>query len=207
MSNKKQDNRSAGQRLADLENAIMSLYNVADSLTRDFMVLRDAVKLLDNKMNSVIKASNNGEPLSDEVIDRIMTENTVAELKRKVENMVAQGVVLPETQVSGNSFLVGSELEADGTVRNPRLQFALKTLPQALQDKLVGVDVGTVVHLEDGKLDFKVMESYVIAPPKPPVALAPPPTAETPVSVADVTPVTTEAQPTDQSDKAVTPGN
>lgn len=179
---KKNDNRSATQRLGDLENAVMSLYNVLDNLTRDFMVLKDALKLLDNKVNSIVKASTNNEPLTDEVLDRIMVENNVAELTQKVNNMVLQKIVAPETQVSENSFVVGSESDNDGKVVNPRLQFALKALAPEVQEKIKGVSVGDTVNFE-GKLNFKVLESYTILPPPASESAFEGPTAETPTDV------------------------
>jgi hypothetical protein len=188
---KKTDNRSATQKLSDLENAVLSLYNVSDNLARDFMVLKDAVKLLNNKVNAIVQASAGGEELTDPVLDRIMVENNISELKEKVDNMVLQSVIAPETQVSENSFIVGSELDTDGTVKNPRVQFALKALSPELQGKIKGANVGDTLHLQDGKLDFKILESYAILPPQAPAAA--------PAATSTETTAPTEAAPADSS--------
>lgn len=166
--NKKQgDNRSATQRLSDLENAAMSLFNVNDNLARDVMTLKEALKLLDNKVNSIVKATASGEPLTDAVLTRIMTENNVAELAQKVTNMVTQGFIVAEEQVSENSFIVASELNDKDEVVNPRLQFALKALSPELQSKLLGVKVGDTLSIKEG-LKVKLLESYSIQEPKAP---------------------------------------
>lgn len=202
---KKTDNRSATQKLSDLEQAVLSLYNVSDNLARDFMVLKDAVKLLNNKVSAIVQASTDGLELSDPVLNEIMVNNNIQELKERVDNMVLQSVIAPETQVSENSFVVGSELDTDGTVKNPRVQFALKALSPELQGKIKGANVGDVLHLQDGKLDFKILESYTILPPQAPAPAA----ATAPAATPDAAPATpaeatapTEAAPADSSEAA-----
>jgi hypothetical protein len=168
MANEKKpsENRTATQRIADLENAIMSLFHVNDNLTRDVMVLKDAIKLLDNKVNSIVKASAAGESLSDEVLTRIMTQNNVEELAQKVTSMVAQGFLVQEEQVSENSFVVGTEIDDEGKLQNPRLQFALKAIAPEYQAKLLGAKAGDTLLLKEGKLSFRVVESYKIQEPQ-----------------------------------------
>lgn len=166
--------RSAAQKIADLENAVMSLFNVADNLAKDLTTVKNALKLLNNKVASIVKASTTGEEISDEVLDRLMIENNCEELAQKVTNMVTQGIVVAEEQVSENSFVVVSEMDDSEKIVNPRLQFALKALSAELQAKLLGAKAGDVLLLEEGKLKVKVLESYKIQEPQ----LTPPPAAE-----------------------------
>lgn len=189
MSNDKKpsDNRSATQRLTDAENAIMSLFNVLDKMTRDLMTLREAIKLIHNKVDSIVKASVGGEPINDAVLERLMIENNVAELKQKVDSMVQQGVIASEEQVSDNSFVVGSEYNDEGTLINPRLQFILKSLTEELQLKLLGTKPGDLLDLQEGKLKFKVLESYKIQEHKaaaPALQAVPNPAPEAPTTPA-----------------------
>lgn len=164
---KPSDNRTATQRITDLENLIMSLCSVSDNLARDVMTLKEAIKLLDNKVNSIVKAHNAEEALTDEVLTRIMMENNSAELAAKVANMVAQGILVPEEVISENSFIVGNEQDNDGKVHNPRLQFALKAIQAAdSREKLQGAKVGDLIEFKEGALKFKVLESYAIQQPK-----------------------------------------
>jgi hypothetical protein len=102
------DTRSASQKIGDLENAMMArLYQTADNMARDLNTLKEAIKLLGNKIDSIVKATVAGEPLSDEVISRIMIENNIEELKNKLKIMVGQGILTPSEQVAEDSFLVG----------------------------------------------------------------------------------------------------
>lgn len=158
-----EQNRSASQRIADLENAVMNLFNLNDNLIKDLNTCKGALKLLNNKVSSIVKASTDGEDITDEVLDRLMIESNCEELAQRVANMVTQGVVAKEDVVSENSFVVGSELDNDDKVVNPRLQFALKALSPELQAKLLGSKSGDTLVLEKGKLKFKVLESYKIA--------------------------------------------
>lgn len=192
---KPSDNRSATQRIQDLENAVMSLFNVNDNLARDVMTLKEAIKLLDNKVNSIVKASTAGEPLTDAVLTRIMVENNVAELAQKVTNMVSQGFLQAEDQVSENAFVVGSEHSEDGTVINPRLQFALKAVTPETQAKLLGMKVGDTLKNQEGKMNFKLLESYKIVIPQEaaPAAPAAPALQVVPDATAEVTTAVAEA--------------
>lgn len=183
MSNEKQataPQKTASQRLQDLENAVGQLYGVLDNMSRDLTLLKNASKLLDNKLSSVVKASSEGQAINDEVIGRIMLDNSVAELTNKVTNMVLNNILVPEEEVGENSFVIGQELEdnAEAKVINPRLQFALKALDPKVQAKILGAKPGQVVKIEEGKFDFKVLETYKIQDPKPAEAPAPAATPE-----------------------------
>ena len=188
---KKTDNRTAVQKIADLENAVMSLFHVNDNLTRDFLTLKEAIQLLDSKVNAIVKATSAGEPLTDQVLTRIMTENKAEELSNKVKGMIAQGFLEKEEQVSENAFVVGSEQNDEGVTINPRLQFALKALNPNFQAKLVGRLPGEVVDIEEGKLKFKVLESYLIKEPKTPEVTTP--------TAVEALPAVTETAPTEQT--------
>lgn len=161
------DTRSASQKITDLENALMSLYQTADNMARDLGTIKEAIKLLGNKVDSIVKAASAGEPVNDAVIARIMVENNVEELNQKVKLFVAQGMIKTSEQVTSDSFIVGSEIAEDGTVVNPRLQFALSALTPEMQTKFVGGKAGDVLNLQEGKLKFKIAEVYEIQKPKP----------------------------------------
>ena len=162
------DTRSASQKIQDLENALIGLYQTADNIVRDLNIIKDALKLLGNKVDSVVKATLAGEQPTDEVIQRIMVENNIEELKNKLKVMVARGILAPGEQVAQDSFLVGQDIDDQGNVINPRLQFALYAInPPELQQKFIGAKVGDVLNLQEGKLKFKVTEVYQIQKPKP----------------------------------------
>lgn len=154
--------KSASQRIDELEAAVGQLYGVSDLMVKDLMTLKNAMKLLNNKVSAIVEATKNGQTLNDEVLDAIMIENNVKELDSKVKEMIKNGLVTAEEAVGENSFVVGSESDDAGKVVNPRIQFAVKALNQEFQEKLVGKKPGDTVSFGDGKLTFKLTESYRI---------------------------------------------
>jgi len=168
------DKRTASQKIEDLERGIMSAFQTIDSMARDIMVIKEAIKLLGNKVDSIVKASERGQPLNDDVLAKIMVENNVEELKEKVNGLVAQGVLASQELIDDDSFIVGREVNELGEVVNPRLQFALQALQEDMRPKLKGFRSGDVINLEEGKLKFEVMEVYMVKAPKQPDVAAPP---------------------------------
>lgn len=162
----KGENRTAAQRIEDLERGLMAGFQTMDNMTRDIMVIKDAVKLLGNKVDSIVKATERGQPLNDEVLAKIMIENNVSELKEKVTGLVSQGILAPQESVDDNSFVVARELSDSGEVVNPRIQFALQAVQEHLRSKIRGSKPGDVLVLEEGKLKFELLETYAVQPPK-----------------------------------------
>ena len=157
--------RNASERLADLENASLQLFHLNNTIAKDILVIKEALKLLDNKVNAITKASNGGEELTDEVLTRIMVENDMAVLAQRVSDMVSEGMLVAEENVSENSFIVGRELDATDKVIHQRLQFALKMVKPEHQAKVLGAKVGDTVDIEEN-VKFLVLESYSIHAPE-----------------------------------------
>ena len=173
MSNQQADKRTASQRIDDMERGLMALYQTADNMARDLMTIKEAIKLLGNKLDSVVKATQRGEALNDETIAKIMVENNIEELKEKVTNLVGQGVLVATEEVTAQSFVVGRELGDDGSVANPRMQFVVSALNPDVRDKFPGAKVGQILTLQEGKWKFEVLEAYNIVTPQAPQAAAP----------------------------------
>ncbi len=166
------DKRTASQRIDDLERGLIGMYQTADNMARDLMTMKEALKLLGNKLDAVVKANNRGNPASqitDEVISAIMLENNVEELKEKVTKLVQQGILVPSEEVIASSFLVGKEIDDQGKVVNPRLQFTLSSLQsEDLRKKILGAKPGQLLTLEEGKLKLQLDEVYNLQMPKAP---------------------------------------
>lgn len=200
------DNRSATQKIGDLENAMIAAYQTLDNMARDLNTAKEAIKLLGNKIDSIVKATVAGEALSDDVISRIMVENNIEELKNKLKIMVAQGILAASEQVAEDSFLVGSDVNEAGEVVNPRLQFALYAIrPPELQQKFLGAKVGDVLNLQEGKLKFKVSEIYQIQKPKPAEAAPDTATAEATATAEPAQAAAAPAPAPTQPDQTVAP--
>lgn len=172
MSNQQADKRTAAQRIDDMERGLMALYQTADNMARDLMTIKEAIKLLGNKLDAVVKASNRGEQLNDEVISKIMVENNIEELKNKVQDLVNQGVLQAAEEVTSNSFVVGREVDENGQVQNPRMQFVVSALAPNVKDKFPGAKVGQTLELEEGKWKFEIQEVYSLVVPSAPAPQA-----------------------------------
>lgn len=183
------DKRTASQKIEDLEKAVMSGFQVSNNMARDIMIIKDALKLLGNKVDSVMKAACNDEKPTNEVISRIMLDNNIEELRLKVVNLVNQGILVPSDAVTENTFLVGSENEATGKVVHPRIQFTVSSLEKELQDQLIGKKVEDIITFKEDKLRFVVKEIYNIVTPKAPEAPAPE------AAPAELAPVAEQAAP------------
>lgn len=157
---------TASQRLDNLEQALMSLYQTADNMARDLLMVKEAIKLLGNKLDAVVKAANGNEGINDEVIAKLMVQNNVDELKNRVENMKTQGFLAAEETVTDNSFVVGREVDENGAVVNPRLQFTMTALPKETSEKIKGSKAGDIITLQEGKLKLEVLETYAIQVPQ-----------------------------------------
>lgn len=163
MSNKQ---RSATERLNDLEQLLGNLYQTTDNMARDLLLMKEAIKLLGNKLDAVAKIANASD--SDQIA-AIMTENNVAELKGKVDNLISQGILVAEDTVTAQSFIVGKEYKP-GTeeLANPRLQFTVGALDADTQAKLIGAKAGQKLSFSDNKFDLEIVETYGIQVPKAP---------------------------------------
>ena len=177
---------TASQRIDSLENGLGALFQTADNLARDMMIVKDAIKLLGNKLDAVVKLSNRevSQNINDDAIAKIMIENNVADLKEKVTGLVSQGVLVASEEITDNSFVVGEELDNDGNVVNPRLQFALNAINEDLKTKIKAAKIGEAILLQEGKSLFKVLESYSIQQPQPAPAQEQSPAASQPADSA-----------------------
>jgi len=162
----KPQKKTASQRIDDLENAMGQFYQSFQTLARDVMVMRDAIKLLGNKVDAIVKIQAAGGALSDDTIAGQMVQNNIDDLKSRVDNLIGQGVLVQSETASVKSFIVGQEVDEAGVAVMPRTQFALAALPEPVQQKIIGSKAGDVILLEEGKLKLAVTEVYEIVEPK-----------------------------------------
>lgn len=163
----KQPARTATQRIDDLERGLMSMFQSGDSMARDLMIAKDALKLLNNKLNAVTKAVNEGTLPTEDVIAKHMIDANIEELKEKVTNLVNQGILKATEETEDRAFVVGREIDENGKVVNPRLQFALGSLNEGVREKIKLAKIGEPLTLEEGKLKFELLEAYSIQAPAP----------------------------------------
>jgi vacuolar-type H+-ATPase subunit I/STV1 len=148
-----QQSLSTARRVGEME---MIIFNLA----RENDILREAVQLLDEKLNSTIELIAEGKALTNENINEKAVELKEKLLKQKVDESLANGRIELTEVVGDNSFVVARELDDNGQVINPRIQFLTAKLVPELKDKIVGKQTGELVKTEEGKLSLELMEIY-----------------------------------------------
>lgn len=159
----------ASERLSAIENALIptqrrvgELEMVLFNLSRENEILKDALQLLHEKLESVIALSNEGQPLTNENINEKVVLLKELALKDKVKQMEDAGQIQAAEEATNNSLIVARELNKDGTVENPRIQFLTARLIEELQNKFIGKKVGDLIKGDEDKLDLEIMEIYDI---------------------------------------------
>lgn len=169
MSNKAQQKPKASERLSAIESALIptqrrvgELEMIVFNLSRENEILKDALQLIHEKLESVVALSNEGKALTNDNINEKVVLLKEQALKDRVKQMVDAGQIKASEEATDNSLIVARELNKDGTVENPRIQFLTARLSPELQEKFVGKKVGELVKSEEDKLDLEIMEIYDI---------------------------------------------
>lgn len=174
-----ENKKTATERLELLENTVNNIIQAIQPLAnmaQDLMALREATKLLNNKLDSVVKCVNTNTALTEENIGQVMTDNNAKDLQEKVTKMIGDGLLSAADTVSKDSFVVINEADETGKIVNPRMQFLLAALNnEEIRGKLDGAKVGTNISVGDKGGSLNVLEAYNIVVPQAPESA---PTAE-----------------------------
>lgn len=208
--------KNAAERIQDLEISLANAYQTLDRVTKENLSIREIIKLLNNKIDAMGKAVNNGEKISDEVLDNYMDEMAVQELKNKVDNMVTQGVLIPSNEITANSFIAVREINKEGKVTQKRLQLPLFNMDEKTQALFIGKKIDEKISTNQDGANIEILEVYEIVanPASAPAETAPSaneapsapeapaaesvPTEAAPVAAQEV-PASAEAVPADSS--------
>jgi hypothetical protein len=157
----------ASERLSAIESALVptqrrvgELEMIVFNLSRENDILKDALQLLHEKLESVIALSNEGKSLSNNNINEKVVMLKEQALKDRVDDLVNAKQITAAEEVTDNSLVVARELNKNGTVENPRIQFLTSRLVEELQNKFIGKKVGDLIKGEENKLDLEIMEIY-----------------------------------------------
>lgn len=162
---------NAAQRLESLEKAMVLMDKTIHELYKSIEGLRLAGKTLSNKVDSIISASSQGQQINDDVVNKIMTENNVQELKQRIESLKASGQLVQGEEINDLSLMVLREVDPDtGEVANPRVQIAYQLLAESTKELLKGKKAGDVITMGEDKLNLEVLEVYNIVVPEQQVA-------------------------------------
>lgn len=194
-----ENKKTATERLEIAENTINNIIQAIQPLanmSQDLMSLREAVKLLNNKLDSVVRAINTGTQLTDENLGQFMTENNAKELQERVTKMVTDGLLVASDTVGKDSFVVINEQDETGKIINPRMQFLLSALQnEEIRGKLEGAKTGTNISVGDKGGSLNVLETYNIQAPQAPAEETATDTAAATETAAPATTDTTAEAP------------
>ena len=178
------DKRTATQKIEDLEKVVTMLYqataqskNAVENLLRpqgEMGLIKDALKLLNKKTEAIIQAASPETGITLESVSALVVKMNVEDLKAQVAGYLANGHISAADEVAADSFLVAEELNADGSLANPRIQFRLDSQDPATVEALKGKKVGDSVSFGEGKFSARLLEIYSITPPQAPAAEAAP---------------------------------
>jgi hypothetical protein len=163
--------KTAAERIQNLEETMLGSLKALNAVNSDNETIKEALRLLANKLDSVIKLLNEGKGLSDTNISTVMVQNKADQLASNTAAMVENGVLVKADTVENNSFIVGREVEDSGVVTNPRIQFTLESAKENLKANLLGAKVLDRILVQEGKAKLEILEIYSInqpvAPPAP----------------------------------------
>lgn len=175
----KEQKRSASERIRNLEETLVGTLKALGALDNEQQVIKEAIRLLGNKMDAMVKLIAAGQPLTETNIANVMVQNKADKMAENTQQMVTQGVLVKSDTVDANSFIVGREIEDNGNVINPRIQFTVESAQDHLKAKVLGAKVLDRILVEEGKAQLEVLEIYSINEPKAPEA-SPAPAAAAP---------------------------
>ncbi|HEY5234784.1 MAG TPA: hypothetical protein VIJ14_01290 [Rhabdochlamydiaceae bacterium] len=177
------DTRTATQRIEDLERVVASMYQATGKLilavedltkkTDDMVLIKEALKLLNRKTEAIIQTATPESGITDASVSAVLIKINTADLIAQTAGYVSAGFLSASDTIAADSFVACEEVNSEGTVVNPRIQFRLDSQPQATQDALIGKKAGDSVSFGENKFGVKVLEVYKLqTPPTPQTAEA-----------------------------------
>lgn len=160
---------TASQRIAALEEIAMVQREQIDILAEELDQTRNTISSLAKRLNAVIQAGESGT-ISNDSINSIVLDESVKELKGRVDYLKNQGVLKlnedKDTNISEQNFVVGRQVDEDGNVVSPRVQFAVGSLDDSLKTKMLGKQLGDLVPDESSGTSLEITEIYDVVDPR-----------------------------------------
>jgi hypothetical protein len=158
--------QNASQKIEALENALMSQNGKFDILAEEIDRLRQMMTALTKRLNASIQAAEDGGLTSDSVNKIILGEN-MKELEAKVQYLVEQGVLQrnDDSEITDRTFVVGREIDTEGNVVNPRVQFSVNSVDGEVKSRLLTKKAGNVISYSETEPSLEITEVYQIVDP------------------------------------------
>jgi len=162
---------NASQKLEALESKITDMESKLDRaiqlLLERVNSLADTDVAIAKRINAIVKAGDEGGVTTDSVKTAVVNQAAI-ELKARVQMLIDNGLLTldNESPITTESFVVGRELSSEGEEINPRIQFAVKSLQQEVQDTLIGKKAGEAISDEKSQTSMEITEVYTINQPQ-----------------------------------------
>lgn len=158
---------TAAQKLEALENSFMVQSQQIDILAEEIDNLRKTIVNLNKRLNASIKAAEEGG-LTGESVNKIILNEGMRELEERVSFLISQGVLVRNdaAEISDTNFVVGRELDTEGNVTNPRVQFSVVSIDKEVKDQIHGKKAGDVIAYSETEDSMEITEVYDIVDPK-----------------------------------------
>jgi phosphomevalonate kinase len=160
----KQQNLTAAQRLEGLEHAARTMDQAIGQMMNQVRIMTQALKLLSERVDAIVKASSSGTQITEESLNAIRASNQASELKAKVEELKALGVLVPSDEVTEQGFIVFREVDKKtGEVASQRTQLTVSSMTPEWRALFLGKKVGDLIEKEGVDYEIHLEEVYQIA--------------------------------------------
>lgn len=158
---------TASQKLEALENMFMTQNNQIEILADEIDQLRSQLVAVNKRLNATIQAADAGG-VTSESINKIILSDNMKELESRITFLADQGVLVrnDDAEITEKTFVVGREIDTEGNVTNPRVQFSVGSVDVELKKQITGKKVGAVVAYSETQDSIEVTEVYDIVDPK-----------------------------------------
>ena len=156
---------NAAQKLEALENMVMGLQNQINIVAEEIDNVGQIVQLLGRKLNASNKVAN----IADESVNQVIIKENTLQLENLVKELRDKGVIKESESgeiADEQHFVVAREIDKDGNVIAPRIQFAVMTLIPELKPQFIGQKKGSIIKNEQNENSLEITEVYSVIPPK-----------------------------------------
>lgn len=150
-----------------LEKALQTMDQAFYNQSRQIGTMVQTISLLNDKISSIMTATQTGVALTDKNIDDITEARNEQNLKNKLTDLLEKGMIVQSDESKDNSIMVVRQLNKAGEVTNRRMQFVVSSIEEEMRKQLLGKKIGDSVEAS-GNQDavIEVQEIYDIVSPK-----------------------------------------
>ncbi len=168
--------QNAALRIESLELRNQALLKMIESQQKSILMLseeidknRELVLGVARRLNTAITVAENS-PLTHENVNKEIVNQNVKNLESSVNLMIDEKVITKKDSdghITDTDFVVGREVNDNGQVVNPRLQFSIVQVSQLengeeLVKLYLGKKVGDIIKKEGDASGIEILEVYSI---------------------------------------------